>query len=78
MNKLGLPYHLPHDLRDLMFQGKPFNLEFQEVRRQQRKLIAQEATKVHYYLRLVPEGQLHPTPHQRSLLMEGLANTITG
>jgi len=54
VSRPGLPYHLPRSLKNLMLQGRPFHLKVQEVRKPQSKPIAQEATKVYYYLWPIP------------------------
>jgi hypothetical protein len=33
VSKLGLPYQLPRDLKDLTLQGRPLHLKVQEVKR---------------------------------------------
>jgi hypothetical protein len=64
-SKLGLPHQLPHGLKDLTLEGKPLHLKVQEVKRQQNRLIAQEATKARCYRWPIPQSSCIPHPIRR-------------
>jgi hypothetical protein len=75
-SRLGLPHQLPHGLKDLTLEGKPLHLKVQKVKKQQQ-IDCARGNKSPLLPMAYPTRQLHPTPHQKTLPMEGLVDAVT-